>query len=59
MDVKFNNDDFDFYGYRVMVLDRLKNGGPVLSVHLLINCSSKAFKILICCYKQQNGGQVQ
>ena len=26
MEVKFNNDDFDFYGSGVLVLGRLKNG---------------------------------
>ena len=31
----------------------------MLSVHLLMKRSTKPFKILICCYWQQNGGQVQ
>ena len=31
MEVKFNNDDFDFYRSGVMVLERLKNGFSVVS----------------------------
>ena len=31
---------------------------PVLFLHFLMNYSTKAFKILICCYWWQNGGQI-
>ena len=55
--VKFNNDDFDFYGSGVMFLERLKNGVSSrvdALIHEPFNQSFKNFNMLLLTTKQRS-----